>query len=235
MSLTVLLIGAAHGVPVVLASVISKRKWVAIAVALGMLYVAVNWGGQAYLGADVLGIIAGTIFAWFVSKPPESAEISANPEIGKAIQKAGEEQRRRYERNQWLDKAAKEFGSKLLVKWAREALWKEDSDSHGVERKRAICEKLVRCSFDRSRQHELLDEDFLHQVMAEVKDYHSWKRMCARAVLDCLDLGIFPPKIAKKVREDFERAYTREADEEWRRVVELANQVLDREKRSAAK
>lgn len=268
MSLTVILIGAAHGVPVLLASVISKRKWVAIAVALGMLYVAFNTGGQAYLGADVLGIIAGTIFSWFFSKPPESDErriekslpcfdsgivrhrfsedqrnypealLSTNPEIRKTSQTAGEKQHLLYERNQFLDNAAKEFGSKLLVKWAQEALWKEDNDFYGTERKRSICEKFVRCSFDPSRAHQLLEKDFLYQVMAEAKDCEAAKRIYMRTVPDCLDMGILPPKQTKKFRQDFEQAYEeeqkREADETWRRATELANEVLelDRQKRS---
>jgi hypothetical protein len=239
-SVTVLLIGVAHGVPVVVASILSKQKWIVIAVALGMLYVAVNTGRQTYLGIDLLGIIAGTIFAWFFQSQRHLVEIGTDSGINKIIQKTREGQCELHELNQWRYKAAKEFGNKLLVKWTREGLWKESGDSYGIERKRAICEKLVRCYFDPSGLcQDELDEDFAHQIMAEAKDYDAGKRILSGVVLDCLDLGILPPKQAKRFRENYERGYEearkRLDDERLRQLIDLANQQLGRQKSSAPK
>jgi hypothetical protein len=56
MSLTVLLIGAAHGIPVVIAAAVMGKNGAVLA-AIGMTIVAIFTGGPQYLIFDLVGIV----------------------------------------------------------------------------------------------------------------------------------------------------------------------------------
>lgn len=227
MSPTVLVIGLAHGIPVILAAVIFKKRWGTIAAAIVMLIVAAKTGGNAYFGADFLGILAGGVIGWFF--PEEDQFKIATPHNNdKDIQKGINEQHRLYDLNQEKKRLITEFGNKLLVKWAGDRLWKSDNSSASTERAREICQTFVRCFFfDPTEQAEIFTETFLARVVAEAADEESAKEMYQRVVPDCIAMGILPPNKVKKFMEDYESAFKAEKEridaERMSHLLALAN------------
>ena len=63
MSLTVLVVGLAHGLAPLLGGGIMGKLGVILGVVFGLI-IAVNTGSSAYLGADIAGLALGAWLAW---------------------------------------------------------------------------------------------------------------------------------------------------------------------------
>lgn len=67
MSLFVLAVGIAHGVPATLVGSITRNRFAVVLASLGMSYVAFEFGGNQYLAFDLIGVGAGGFFGWFIA------------------------------------------------------------------------------------------------------------------------------------------------------------------------
>ena len=81
MSFFVLAVGLAHGVPATLTGAFTRNRFAVALASLGMLYVAIELGGNQYLAFDLIGVGAGAFFGWFIATHaiPTRQEFLANP------------------------------------------------------------------------------------------------------------------------------------------------------------
>ncbi|MBV5336640.1 MAG: hypothetical protein J0653_01115 [Deltaproteobacteria bacterium] len=63
-SLKVLLIGLVHGAVVVIAAVLSSRRWVLVTTTAVMLYIAVAFGNPRYVSSDIFFVVLGLYIGW---------------------------------------------------------------------------------------------------------------------------------------------------------------------------
>ncbi len=67
MSVAVVLIGLAHGLPPLLGGAVFKAKWAVILGAAIALLIAFGTGSVRFLGADILGVLVGTWMGWVIA------------------------------------------------------------------------------------------------------------------------------------------------------------------------
>lgn len=81
MSLFVLAVGLAHGVPATLTGAFTGNRFAVALASLGMFYVAIEFGGNRYLAFDLIGVGLGSFFGWFMAKHATLAkqQCGANP------------------------------------------------------------------------------------------------------------------------------------------------------------
>jgi hypothetical protein len=72
MSISVILIGIAHGIPVVVASAMTQSRTATILSAISMSFVAITLGGSQYVGIDLICVAIGVAFGWSIIEKPLS-------------------------------------------------------------------------------------------------------------------------------------------------------------------
>lgn len=92
MSLTVIAIGLAHGVPIVGTALLSKSRIGVALSAVVMTGVAIGVGGGRYLGADLLGVALATYFSWRLLDPSDRVRPIATPEANTEAQRTFQNQ-----------------------------------------------------------------------------------------------------------------------------------------------
>lgn len=76
MSGTILIIGLAHGLPIVAAGVITKKRPAVVTVTIAMAVVAFTFGGIQYVAADLAGVLVGLFFGYALSDAQPQNELT---------------------------------------------------------------------------------------------------------------------------------------------------------------
>ena len=67
MSLFVVAVGLSHGIPAAIVGLTTRSRIVVVLASLAMVYVAIEFGGNHYVGFDMIGVCLGAFLGWHIA------------------------------------------------------------------------------------------------------------------------------------------------------------------------
>ena len=84
MSLFVVAVGLSHGIPAAIVGMATRSRIVVALASLAMVYVAIEFGGNQYVGFDIIGVCLGAFLGWHIANhalQPIKKTVAAPQEI----------------------------------------------------------------------------------------------------------------------------------------------------------
>lgn len=155
MSSTIILVGIAHGVPVVIAAAITKKRVMVVLTAITMSFVAFKLGGLQYVVVDLAGIAAGAVIGWFSLESTEPT-----------LQVQTKEKNRPSQLNNSREENIDAFAGKMFKRFSEDGLIKVRDGQEKLQRN--TLETICRLYF-------LPDEDRLKNL--EETQFFEWSKI----------------------------------------------------------